>query len=52
LGASYQIKPWLAAYTQLNNLTSNQHIGPIGYPSLPFNFETGMRFTLSLGRKQ
>ena len=52
LGATYQWKPWMALYTQLDNLTSNQHIGPIGYPSLPFNFRTGARFTLSLGRKQ
>ena len=51
LGATYQLKSWLAAYSQLNNLTSNQHIGPIGYPSLPFNFETGMRFTLHLGQR-
>jgi iron complex outermembrane receptor protein/vitamin B12 transporter len=52
LGATYQWKPWMSLYTQLDNLTSNQHIGPIGYPSLPFNFRTGARFTLSLGRKQ
>ncbi|MFZ0272247.1 MAG: TonB-dependent receptor [Acidobacteriaceae bacterium] len=52
LGATYQWKPWMGVYTQLDNLTSNQHIGPIGYPSLPFNFRTGARFTLSLGKKQ
>jgi iron complex outermembrane receptor protein/vitamin B12 transporter len=52
VGATYQWKPWMAVYTQLDNLTSNQHIGPIGYPSLPFNFRTGARFTLSLGKKQ
>jgi len=52
LGATYQLKPWMGVYTQLDNLTSNQHIGPIGYPSLPFNFRTGARFTLSLGKKQ
>jgi len=52
LGATYQVKPWMGVYTQLDNLTSNQHIGPIGYPSLPFNFRTGVRFTLSLGKKQ
>jgi vitamin B12 transporter len=51
LGATYQYKPWMAVYTQLDNLTSNQHIGPIGYPSLPFNFRTGARFTIDLGRK-
>ncbi len=52
LGATYQWKPWMGLYTQLDNLSSNQHIGPIGYPSLPFNFRTGARFTLSLGRRQ
>jgi len=52
LGATYQWKPWMAVYTQLDNLTSNEHIGPIGYPSLPLNFRTGARFTLSLGKKQ
>jgi iron complex outermembrane receptor protein/vitamin B12 transporter len=52
LGTTYQWKPWMAVYTQLDNLTSNQHIGPIGYPSMPFNFRTGARFTLSLGKKQ
>jgi len=36
LGTTYQWKPWMAVYTQLDNLTSNQHIGPIGYPSMPF----------------
>jgi vitamin B12 transporter len=46
LGASYQILKWLAAYTQLDNLTSNKRIGPIGYPSLPFTFRVGLRFAL------
>ncbi|MGC2636345.1 MAG: TonB-dependent receptor [Acidobacteriaceae bacterium] len=49
LGASYAWKPWMGVYTQLNNATSDHHIGPIGYPSLPFNFETGMRFTIGRG---
>ena len=30
IGAVYQFKPWIAIYTQLENGTSNQHIGPIG----------------------
>ncbi len=47
-GASFVLKPWVTAYTQLNNLTSNQHIGPIGYPSLPFNMLTGLRFNWGL----
>jgi len=51
LGATYAWKPWMGIYTQIDNLTSSQHIGPIGYPSLPLNFRTGVRFTLSLGRR-
>lgn len=49
LGGTYQIRPWSAVYTQFDNLTSDQHIGPIGYPSLPFTFRTGLRFSLKLG---
>ena len=49
VGAVYQLTPWIAIYTQLENGTSNQHIGPIGYPSLPFNYRTGLRF--ALGKK-
>jgi vitamin B12 transporter len=45
-GAVYQLTPWMGVYTQLDNILSNQHIGPIGYPSLPFNFRTGLRFAL------
>jgi iron complex outermembrane receptor protein/vitamin B12 transporter len=52
VGGSYQVKPWMTLYSQVNNLSSNQHIGPIGYPSLPFNFETGMRLTIRAGQKR
>lgn len=44
LGGSYQFLQWLGVYAQAENLTSNQHIAPIGYPSLPFNFRAGLRF--------
>ena len=50
-GGSYQIKSWVSLYSQLDNLASDQHIGPIGYPSLPLSFRTGARFTLRLGRQ-
>lgn len=46
LGGSYQFLSWLAAYAQLDNLTSNKRIAPIGYPSLPFTFRVGLRLTL------
>ena len=42
-GGSYQLWTRLAIYGQTENLTSNQHIAPIGYPSLPFNFRVGLR---------
>jgi iron complex outermembrane receptor protein/vitamin B12 transporter len=44
LGGSYQFIQWLSVYAQAENLTSNQHIAPLGYPGLPFNFRTGLRF--------
>jgi iron complex outermembrane receptor protein/vitamin B12 transporter len=43
LGASYKLLPWLGVYGQAENLTSNRHIAPIGYPSLPFSFRAGLR---------
>jgi vitamin B12 transporter len=35
LGGSYQLLSWVGAYAQLDNLTSNKRIAPIGFPSLP-----------------
>jgi vitamin B12 transporter len=43
LGGSYQWFSWLDVYAQAENLTDNQHIAPIGYPSLPFTLRTGLR---------
>jgi iron complex outermembrane receptor protein/vitamin B12 transporter len=43
LGASYKLLPWINVYAQAENLTDNQHIAPVGYPSLPFNVRTGLR---------
>lgn len=40
---TYQWKPSVAVFTQLDNLLNNQHIGPIGYPSLPFTFRVGLK---------
>jgi vitamin B12 transporter len=36
----------LQAFAQLNNLLSEKKIGPIGYPSLPFNFTAGLKIHL------
>jgi len=46
LAASYNVNSWLGIYAQGDNLLSQQHIGPIGYPSLPFNFRLGIRLSL------
>ncbi len=52
LGGSYQWKWWLGIYGFAENLTSSQHIGPIGYPSLPFNYRAGLRFQWVKGANQ
>ena len=36
----------VAVFTQLDNLLSQQHIGPIGYPGLPFTFRAGMKIRI------
>jgi iron complex outermembrane receptor protein/vitamin B12 transporter len=51
LGGSYQLLTWLSIYAQGENLLSQQHIAPIGYPSLPMNFRTGLRIQWGLGDK-
>jgi iron complex outermembrane receptor protein/vitamin B12 transporter len=33
-------------FTQLDNLLSQQHTGPIGYPGLPFTFRTGLKIRI------
>jgi iron complex outermembrane receptor protein/vitamin B12 transporter len=43
LGFSYMLKSWLGFYGLSENLTSNQHMGPIGYPTLPFTVRSGVR---------
>jgi iron complex outermembrane receptor protein/vitamin B12 transporter len=52
LGGSYNLLSWLKIYGQAENLLSEQHIAPIGYPSLPFNFRTGLRLEWGLGQKK
>ncbi len=52
LGASYKLLPWLGIYGQMENLTNNQHIAPIGYPSLPFNFRSGVRIEWTRATRQ
>ncbi len=46
LGGTYAFKRNLSVYTQLDNLLNDQHIGPIGYPGLPFTFRSGLKLRL------
>jgi vitamin B12 transporter len=46
LGFTYALRPRVAVFSQMNNLLNNQHIGPIGYPGLPFTVRAGMKFRL------
>ena len=43
LGGSFQLMSWVDIYAQADNLLNNQHIAPIGYPSLPFTLRAGLR---------
>lgn len=52
LGGSFQLFSWMGIYAQAENLLSDQHIAPIGYPSLPMNFRTGLRFQWGPGSKR
>jgi iron complex outermembrane receptor protein/vitamin B12 transporter len=43
LGGTYAILPRLTVFAQSQNLLNSQHIGPIGYPSLPLTFRAGIK---------
>jgi iron complex outermembrane receptor protein/vitamin B12 transporter len=40
---TYAVRKRVTAFTELDNLLSQQHIGPIGYPSLPFTVRAGLK---------
>lgn len=46
LSGTYNIGSHIVAFTQLDNLLSQQHIGPIGYPGLPFTIRTGLKLRI------
>jgi vitamin B12 transporter len=46
LGGTYTFTSKITAFTQLENLLNDQHIGPIGYTGLPLTFRAGMKFRL------
>jgi len=52
LGGSYHLISWLSVYAQGNNLLSQHHIAPIGYPSLPLNFQAGVRLLWGPGAQR
>jgi iron complex outermembrane receptor protein/vitamin B12 transporter len=43
---SYGINSRMRLFTQLNNLLNQQHIGPIGFPALPFTVRAGVKVRL------
>jgi vitamin B12 transporter len=46
LGGSYSVRSNLAMYAQVDNLLSQQRAGVLGYPALPLNFRSGIKYTL------
>jgi len=43
---TYAVSHRATFFTELDNLLSQQHIGPIGYPGLPFTFRAGVKLRL------
>lgn len=42
----YAFTHHVTVFTQLSNLLGQQHIGPIGYPGLPFTFRSGLKLRI------
>ena len=40
---TYAVEKRVTAFTELDNLLGQQHIGPIGYPGLPFTIRAGLK---------
>jgi vitamin B12 transporter len=45
-GVTFTATRHIAVFTQLGNLLSQQHIGPIGYPALPFTVRAGLKIRI------
>ena len=43
LNGTYAVTHRITAFTELGNLLGQQHIGPIGYPGLPFTIRAGLK---------
>ncbi|MEI9980378.1 MAG: TonB-dependent receptor [Edaphobacter sp.] len=46
LNLIYKATSRVKVFTQLDNLLNDQHIGPIGYPGLPFTIRAGLKIRL------
>jgi vitamin B12 transporter len=46
LNLIYNATSRVKIFTQLDNLLNDQHIGPIGYPGLPFTIRAGLKIRL------
>jgi iron complex outermembrane receptor protein/vitamin B12 transporter len=46
LGGMYSVSRHVTVFTQLDNLLSQQHIGPIGFPALPFTIRGGLKLRI------
>jgi vitamin B12 transporter len=46
LNAVFTATSRIKIFTQLDNLLSQQHIGPIGYPGLPFTIRAGLKIRI------
>ncbi len=46
LYGTYSATHHVTVFTDLSNLLNNQHIGPIGYPGLPFTVRAGLKLRL------
>lgn len=42
----YALTHHVTVFSQLDNLLSQQHTGPIGYPGLPFTFRSGLKLRI------
>lgn len=42
----YKATRHVSVFTQLDNLLGQQHMGPIGYPGLPFTFRMGLKLRI------
>ena len=46
LNAVFRATNHVSLFTQLDNLLGQQHMGPIGYPGLPFTIRAGLKIRI------